>query len=147
MILDKLTEVALAQAFTSDAATGSSYDLGNTTVKRDIAVGQGVSLCWFVTVAADFTTGDETYEFQVIQSANADLSSPDILGQRTVLASGLTVGAIVEQIIPPGAITKRYLGGFFNGGGTTPTLTASSYLLPSSFVQQYKAYTSSIVIA
>ena len=31
-------------------------------------------------MTADATTGDETYEFQVILSANADLSAPDTVG-------------------------------------------------------------------
>lgn len=144
MILDKLTEVANAQAFSTDAATGSSYDLGNTTVKRDIAAGQGVSLVWFVTVAA---AGTGTYTFQAIESANADLSAPTILSTRTVLAANLTVGAMVEIPLPAGAITQRYLGGFMDTGGTTPTLTASCYLLPTSFVQQYRAYASGFVVA
>lgn len=145
MILDKQCQLSDAQAFSADAASTNSYDSG--AAGNEIASGEPLAMVLCVSVAADHTTGDETYEFQTIQSANSDLSSPDILASRTILYSDLTAGSIHVLPIPAGAKTKRYLGMYFNGGGTTPTVTASVYILPLSSVQKYKAYPNGYTIS
>lgn len=140
MILDSLLQLSSAQAFSADAATTNTIDLGNVTPKRDIGDGEPLTMMINVTTAADNTTGDETYQFQFIQSANADLSSPDILVARTITAANLSAGSLHFIPIPAGAITKRYIGGYFDGGGTTPTVTASIFILPRTFADNRKLY-------
>lgn len=128
MIIDAQCLLWDAAALSSDAASTNTYDTG--AAGNDIAIGEPLALQITVDVAADATTGDETYEFQVIQSANANLSSPDILISRTIAAASLTAGSKHVIPLPPGAITKRYLGAYYNGGGTTPTITVTAFIRP-----------------
>ena len=117
-----------ATALSSDAASTNTYDSG--AAGNEIGQGEPLALEITVDVAADFTSSNETYQFNVIQSANADLSSPDILISRVILATDLTVGSKHVIPIPAGAKTKRYLGASFDGGGTTPTVTVTAFLRP-----------------
>lgn len=140
MILDALGLLWDAAALTADAASTNTIDLGNVTPKNDPGNGEPMCLAIQVDVAADHTSGDETYEFQFIQSANADLGTPDNLISRTIAYSDLTAGALQYIPIPKGAITKRYIGAYFNGGGTTPTITVTAWLSPLSMVEKRATY-------
>lgn len=138
MILDAQTLLWNAAALTSDAASTNTYDLGAADL--EVGAGEPLALVISVGVAADATTGDETYAFQVIESANANLSSPTILAQRTIAAAALTAGSIHVITVPPGSVTKRYLGAYFDGGGTTPTITVTAGIVPLSMVDLPKKY-------
>jgi hypothetical protein len=93
-----------------------------------------------VDVAADAGTGDETYEFQLITSASADLSSPTVIASRAISRTLLTAGSQHFLDVPMGVITQRYLGARLVLGGTTPTITATIDIAPRSFVQRWTTY-------
>lgn len=141
MFIDALLRLSDAQAVTADAASTNTIDLGNVTPKRKIGSGEPMGVLFAVDVAADFTTEDEAYELQVIQSANADLSSPTIIATLTLTAAQLVAGAMFVLPIPPGFPTARYLGAYYNVGGTTPTVTITADLMPLSMahasIEQY----------
>lgn len=139
MILDSLMQLSNSQAVTADAYTTNTIDLGNVTPKRSVGTGEPLVMVVNVEVAADFTTGDETYAFEFVQSANADLSSHTALVTRTIAASLLTAGSIHPIPVPAEAITARYIGGRFDVGGTSPTITCSVYLQPASMAAQKPA--------
>lgn len=147
MILDKLTTLATAQALTATAYSTDNIDLGDVTPKRDIGNGEPLALLVTVTVAADFTSANETYEFQFVQSANSDMSSHDVLAARVVPAAQLAVGDRVVIPVPKGAVTKRYVSGRAVLGGTTPSVTVNFDLLPLSSVEQYAAYADGFTIS
>jgi hypothetical protein len=138
MFLDAHILLWDATALSSDAASTNTYD--STAAGNDLTNGEGLVVVIQVDVAADFTTGDETYEFQFIQSANANLSSPDILASRTIAAASLTAGSLHYIPVPPASKTKRYLGLFFNGGGTSPTITVTAFITTAQMLQTNKAY-------
>lgn len=138
MILDALLLLSDAQAVTTDAASTNTIDLG--AVNQRIGSGKPLVVLFTVDVAADITTGDETYSFQVIQSAAANLSSPDVLQARTILAADLKAGASQVVGIPIGTPSKRYLGAFYDTGGTTPTLTITAAVIPQDFVARQDYY-------
>lgn len=140
MYIDKEMLLCDAQAFSADAESTNAIDLGNVTPKNDPGAGERMVVKCTVDVAADYTTADETYEFQFIQSANANLSSPDNLISRTIAAATLVAGYEFEIPIPAGAINKRYVGLYFNGGGTTPTITLTAFLTLASMVDARKNY-------
>lgn len=147
MYVDKQNLLSDAQAFSADAASTNTIDLGNVTPKNDPFAGEPMMMVVQVDVAADATTGDETYEFQFIQSANSDLSSPDNLISRTISRTLLTADSLHFISVPPGMVTKRYVGAFFNGGGTTPTITATIFLIPACMVDAWKAYAKGYTIS
>jgi hypothetical protein len=140
MILDAQNMLSDSQAVTADAVSANTIDLANPTEKNEIGAGEPLTAVIAVEVAADFTTGDETYEFQLIQSANADLSSPDVLASRAIVAGSLTAGSIHYLPVPPGSVTKRYLGLNYNVGGTSPSITVSAFIQPQSMIENRKAY-------
>lgn len=146
MYIDALLLVSDAQAVTADAVSTNTIDLGNVTPKRRIGTGEPMGFGMQVDVAADFTTGDETYSFEVIESANADLSSATVIAAYTRTAAQLFAGSLHFFTIPPGFPTARYLGLNYNVGGTTPTITVTAWLttqaLFSIAAQHYaKGYT------
>lgn len=148
MFIDAFGLLSDAQAFTgSDEYTTNTVDLGNVTPKRDLGAGEPMAMAIQVDVAADFTTGDETYEFRFVQSDNANLSSEDTLVSRTIAASLLTAGSLHVINIPPGAITKRYIGGRGILGGTTPTITATIWIAPLSMIERRKDYAKGYTIS
>lgn len=132
MFIDALGLVSDAQAVSADAASTNTIDLGNVTPKREIGTGEPMGFGFSVDVAADAANADETYEFQVIQSANADLSSPDILVAQSIARGTLVAGFQFFLAIPPGFPQKRYLGTFYNVGGTTPSITITAWLTTQS---------------
>lgn len=141
MFIDALLLLSDAQALTATAFSTNTIDLSSVTPKRDIAVGEEMAIVLTVDVAADFTTGDETYTFQFVQSANANLSSPDILAQWAILASALTAGASFVLNLPEGRITKQYIGMQYTLAGTTPTVTVTCALQPASMASLAKPQT------
>jgi hypothetical protein len=138
MFLDKQNQLSDSQALTATAVSSNTFDSGSAG--NDISIGDGLALAVNVEVAADFTTTDETYELQIIQSANADLSSPDVLASRVIAASLLKAGSNHYLGLPPGSKTKRYLGARYVLGGTSPSMTVSSFIQPDSMLQNNKAY-------
>lgn len=132
MYIDALGLVSDAQAITADAYSTNTIDLGNVTPKREIGTGEPIGFGLSIDVAADFTSMDETYTFLVVQSANADLSSHDVLASYTFTAAQLAAGALFFLEVPIGFPTKRYLGLRYDVGGMTPTVTCTAWLTSRS---------------
>lgn len=128
MYLDALGLVSDAQALTATAVSTNTIDLGSSTPVRDIGAGEPIGFGVAIDVAGDFTTADETYTIEVIQSANADLSSPDVLNSRLLAAANYKSGALNFIEVPQGTVTKRYLGLRYTLAGTTPTITVTAWL-------------------
>lgn len=148
MILDAQTMLSDAQALTATAVSTNTYDTQSAT--NEIGAGEGLGLVIFVGVAADATTADETYQFQLIQSANANLSSQDVIAQTDtsfVTRATLTAGRYIVIPIPAGAKTKRYLGARYVLGGTTPTITVDAFIHPLSMIQAQNYYPDAITIS
>lgn len=147
-IMDAQCVLSDAQALTVTAYSTNTYDTG--AAGNNVDVGEPLALCFSVDVAAKTSNADETYQFAAIQSANADLSSEDVLVQTTtafVTRAFLTAGKRFYIPLPPGLKTKRYLGAKYTLGGTAPTLTISTDIRPLSMVQNEKYYASGIKVS
>lgn len=132
MFLDALLLLSDAQAFSATAFSTNTIDLGASTPSRQIGTGEPKGIGVTVDVAADFTTTDETYNLEVVQSANANLSSPDVIASYVRTAAQLSLGSSHFLPIPPGFPTKRYLGLRATLGGTTPSVTLTAWLTTAS---------------
>lgn len=137
MLIDLENRICNDQAFSADAVSENSYDSG--AAGNDISLGEPLGIGIAVSVAADYTTGDETYEFQAVQDSEEALGSPSVLAARTIAAADLVAGSRHVLPIPPGSKTERYLGLNFNGGGSTPTITISAWIAPLSTLGAWKA--------
>jgi hypothetical protein len=137
MYIDKELLFSDAQAITVDAASTNVIDLG--VAGRNIAANLNLVVAIQVDVAADFTTTDETYTFNVRNSAAAALTSPTDMASRTVTAANLTAGTIIY--IPVGSpVALRYLGVYYDVGGTTPSITVTAWLTTANAIDNSRAY-------
>lgn len=151
MIADAQTRLSDAQAFAATGVSTNAYDLGSTTARP----GSGTPLCIVVSidVGADHTTGDETYEFQLVQATANDLTTgQDILVSQLFTAAMATANQLIagNRVIinvPMGRISKRFFGLRAVLGGTTPTITLTADVLPLEFVQNEQYYADSIQIS
>lgn len=144
MILDAQMEFSNAQAVTADAVGTNVIDLA---VDRALGNGEPMGVLFVVEVAADQTTGDEDYTFDVEYASNAAQSTGRQLIGRRVFESGtptapaqdadlLVAGYKFAIPIPPSGLgdSERYLGIRYDVTGTTPTITMSAYLMPLSMM-------------
>ncbi len=150
MIIDKFLQLWDSVALTSSADSTNTVDLGAASL--DVGKGEPMCVVLNVEVAADSTTGDETYEFNFVQSANADLSTDDelcsIAFTAAQAAAGLLAAGKVYVIpIPVNRLTKQYIGAAYVGGGTSPTITVSAHIQPLSMVQAEGIFPDNITIS
>ncbi len=125
-----------AEALASSTAyVSDSYDTGLGV--NDIATGEPVEAVLQVDVAA---TNSGTYKFDVVESATADLGTPNVLATRTILYSDLTAGSRHRFPIPAGLKTLRYVG--FKLTNTGGTITVTGFLSESDQVDARKNYPS-----
>jgi hypothetical protein len=138
MIIDAQCLLSDAQAFTGTAVSNNTYDSG--AAGNDITEGEPLGIGITVDVAADATTGNETYQFDIIEDDDAALGSPVVLASRVILAADLVAGSRHILPIPPGSKRLRYLGLQLTLGGTTPTITITAFIAPLSFLGGWKAH-------
>lgn len=144
MFIDALTLVSDAQAFTTDVASTSSIDLGNVTPKRNVGEGEPLIMAIAIDV---YATGGGAYEFRVIQSATSDLGTPDILVSVFPTEALMAAGSLIYVPVPPGAVTKRYIGAYFNNVSGTTTVTATIVIGAQSMIQSWRAYAKGYTIS
>lgn len=145
MFLDKQNLFSDAQAVTTDAVGTNVIDL---STDRSIGVGEPMGVLFTVEVAADQTTGDEDYGFDVEYASDAAQTTGRQLIGRRVFESGtptapaqdadlLVAGFSFVIPIPPTKLSEseRYLGIRYDTLGTTPTITMSAALLPLSMIE------------
>lgn len=138
MFLDAQNLFSDAQALTVTVASTNLIDLG---VDRNVGIGEPMCVVITVDVAADATTGDETYQFDLETDDNVGFASPLILARRIVSAlpniPRATMAAGFKLLIPvPNDTTaERFLRLNYTLGGTTPTITVTAFLQPMSMVQ------------
>ena len=142
MILEQLGLLMENEALSGDdsgtpSAVGYCLDLASAY--NDLGVGSHVWLVIKTTVAADYTTGDETYQFVLrtgtgtngtdINAGTQDLLlTEDMDGDDTRLD---VAGDWIIRVAIPIDLRQRYLQVFKNFGGTTPTISVSASISPS----------------
>lgn len=147
MIIDNHLLFSDAQAVTADAVGTNVIDL---TVDRSIGNGEPMGVVFVVDVAADQTTGDEDYTFDVEYATDAAQTTGRQLIGRRVFESGtptapaqdadlLVAGFRFVVPVPPTALSEseRYLGIRYDVTGTTPTITCTAYLAPLNTIDSY----------
>jgi len=123
MLIDSRLEFSDAQALTETAASTNLVDLGGD---RDIGPGRTLYVVLTVDVAADFTTGNETYAVALQTDDNVGFSSAVTLASRSIAAAALAQGS--QHVIPVTLTNERYLRLNYTLGGTSPTVTVSAWL-------------------
>ena len=119
-----------------------------------------MAVLFTVDVAADQTTGDEDYAFEVEYSSDAAQTADRQLMGRRVFESGtptagtqdadlLVAGFNIVIPIPPTALSEsdRYIGIRYDTTGTTPTITMTASLVPMSMINAYNTYADGFTIS
>lgn len=150
MYIDKLQLLSDNQVLTASGISTNWVDLSLSTPFRNIGQGEPMGIFFSFPAAADASSGNETYQFQIIQSANADMSAHDVLVETHtgyITRNTLVAGFSFTLPIPPGLVTKRYLCARYELGGTTPQLTVTAAVVPLMATDQWTTYRASSVIA
>jgi hypothetical protein len=87
-----------------------------------------------VEVAADDTTGDETYVVDLETDDNSGFSSATTIATLTI-ARGTAAGSKFFFFVPADTSAEQFLRLNYTLGGTTPTVTVSAYLQPANMIQ------------
>lgn len=147
MYTDALLQLSSSQAVTATAFSTNTIDLLQA---RDIGAGEQTHVLVNVEVAAT-AAGAATVNFQVVTSANANLSSPTIIGQTDAIGkASLTIGSQIAIPVPRSFINasgQRYLGLQYTvstGPLTAGTFTAALVL---QGVDSRKTYANGFVVA
>jgi hypothetical protein len=157
MIIDAQNLFSDAQAVTADAVGTNVIDLSQN---RAIGSGEPMAVCFQVDVAADQTTGDEDYTFDVEVATNAAQTTGRQLLGRRVFESGtpaapaqdadlLVAGFKFYIALPPIQLSEsaQFLGIRYDVAGTTPTITVTAFLIPMSMVDNWIAFPDAITIS
>jgi hypothetical protein len=130
MIMDRETLVSINQSCAAGISTIVSTDKidlgaagttprGNTPPQDAGRAGMELE----VVVTEAFVTADAaTLQVKLVESANADLSSPTVINETPVLAAALLVVGYKPRIAVPPGLKQRYLG--LNYGIATGTFSA-----------------------
>jgi len=133
-----------AQAVTVDAASTNALALGAAGV--DVGVGEPLAVVFVIDVAADHTTGDETYKFAVRTATASDgtTGAVSIVETPAIAGSALTAGTRFALLLPQNRIasTATHLAAYYDVTGTTPTVTVTAFVQPASMVQNDKYFAS-----
>jgi hypothetical protein len=157
MLLDAQLQFSDSQAVTTSAVGTNVLDLSSD---RSIGNGVPMAVMFAVEVAADQTSGDEDYTFDVEYASNAAQSTGRQLIGRRVFESGtptapaqdadlLVAGFKFYIPIPPTQLSEseRYLGVRYVTDGSTPTITVSAYLMPLSMAESVVEHPSGFTVS
>jgi hypothetical protein len=132
MSVDARLLVSNAQSLSSTGAVATD-SIPLEVIGLELAAGEPLGFAVHVNVAADFTSANETYQVNIVSATNADGTTGQVvLSEAIVPASALTLGAKFFFGIPVGRIpaTATHITLAYVLGGTTPTVTLTSYLTP-----------------
>lgn len=124
-MLDALRVLGSAQAVTTATTTRTTntVDFGGDF---DMGPGEAKGIMFVINVTGDYTTGDETHNFQLRTDDNTSFSSPTILAETGVINGNLlTAGRKIVLALP--SENERYIEGSVVSAGTSPLITWSCY--------------------
>lgn len=132
MILSAQLKLSEAQAITSTAISENVIDLGVSEPARyggkaplHADLGKGTRVPLLIQVVQDII-GATDVEFQVIASANENMSSPSVLVSQTIPGAELVAGKQTNLNCVPRGADQRYLAVNYvvNGTATSGAVTA-----------------------
>lgn len=134
MLLDKMTELALAQNVFSAGTDVVSTNVYDTGAAADVGAGENLFL--FAKMVAALAGGTS---IQVVLQDSADNSSwADVQSAKAVPLASATANAVLAKMRLPVGL-RRYLRIAWRSVGTTTAGTGSAYLTKDVDAQQYAA--------
>ncbi len=143
MYIDSQNQFSDAQALTATAASTNLIDLG---IDGNLGIGEVMAVVVGVDVAADDTNSDETYSVAIQTDDNSSFSSATTLGTITI-TRGDAAGTRKVFLLPKDTDMERYIRLNYTLGGTTPSVTVTSFLVPADFVNATVDYASGYTVS
>jgi len=134
-----------AQALTATASSTNLIDFGSD---RNIGIGEPMSVVYTLDVAADATSGDETYTAAVQWDSTTTFAggATVVTGPTVTITRGDAAGTQYVANLGSGTAGLRYMNVLYTLGGTTPTVTVTAQLVPTSFIQNATTYADGFTI-
>jgi hypothetical protein len=142
--LDAQLTLSDSQALTATAASTNVIDFGSLV---GVAGGEPLAVVINVEVAADNTTGNETYSVALQTDGDVAFGSAQTVGTFTIPAGAAAGTTVCLPFIPNAAFSEQYYRLNYTLGGTTPTVTLSAYVVPLNMVDTYYAHPDNITIS
>lgn len=140
MFLDQQNQYSDAQALTATAASTNAIDHG---VDRNLGIGEPLTVVLTVDVALAGTT--PTFQFALqTDSTSAFGSAVSVVTSQSYTA--LAAATRVALPVPPDTSMNRFSRLNYTLGGTTPTITVTSELIPSRMVQAETVYPGAFLV-
>lgn len=143
MDLDAQLLLSSAQAITASARSSNVLDLG---AARDIGNGRPMAVLIHTDVAADFTTGDETYDFTIQTDTDVAFGTAVDLITHRLVAAERAINKLIEIPVPAGATVSRYLCLYATLAGTTPSITFSAWLVEQGSIPNLRKFANGAAI-
>lgn len=143
MILDEQNQYSLGQELTATAVSQNIIDHG---VGSNIGIGEPMCILLTLDVAADGTTGDETYTAALQTDDNENFTSATQVGGTITITRGDPAGTRYVLSVPPDTAMEQYSRLYYTLGGTTPTVTVSAHLIPQQNMDNYISYANGFAI-
>lgn len=139
-----------AQGLFSDAqaltATAASTNLIDTGVDGNLGIGEPMAVVVVLDVAADDANADETYSVALETDDNSSFSSAATVASATI-TRGDAAGTRKVLSVPADLSGERYFRLNYTLGGTSPSVTVTSFLIPQSMLENYVSYADGFTIS
>jgi len=132
MITDAQLRLSNAQAVAGTGALNSTNVIDLLSANRNLGRGQPMRLV--LTVDTTLVGGTQ-FQAQYVQSANADLSAPDVLVTGPTSVTPVAGTKILDIALPDN--TKRYVGVIYGRTGTYTAGAVSAHLVSDSDANPY----------
>jgi hypothetical protein len=142
--LDAQLLLSDSQALTATAASTNVIDFGTLA---GVAAGEPLALVIAIEVAADNTTGNETYVATLQTDGDEAFGSAQTVASFTIPAGAAAGTTVCLPFIPNQSLSEQYYRVNYTLGGTTPTVTLSAYVTLLSMVSKYYAHPDNITIS
>ena len=143
MFIDAQHLLSDGQALTATAASTNIIDLG---IDRNVGIGEPMGVLLVLDVAADDTTGDETYAVALQTDSDSGFGSAVQIGSATI-TRGDAAGSKFYIPVPADTSADQYLRLNFTLGGTTPTVTVTAFLTPQNMIDNDVKYADGFTIS
>lgn len=132
-----------SQVAAASAASTNLIDHG-----QDRNLGLGEPLAAVVTVEAiDAANADETYAFALQTDDAEGFPSAVQVGGSVNIPRASAVGSQFVLVLPIDLDVERFTRLFYTLGGTTPSITVTSRLVPAKFVERFFAFPDAVTIS
>jgi len=141
-LIDNALRLGTAQAFSASGATTDYWD--NSKARN---LGDGEPLCMVFTITTALAGTTPTCSFAIQSDSSTGFGSA-VTHETVAPAAALQVaGAQFALPIPPGVSISQYVRGYLTLGGTTPTVSVTTDIVPMSMVKKTALYASGFSVA